>query len=39
VEKVFSYMIEQSGKHFDPQVISVFLKLMEEKGGSIGYEH
>ncbi len=39
VDKVLNYMTEQSGKHFDPQVMDVFLQLIEDKGGPKGYEH
>jgi PAS domain S-box-containing protein/putative nucleotidyltransferase with HDIG domain len=28
-EKALSYIKEQSGKHFDPQVVEVFLRMME----------
>jgi HD-GYP domain-containing protein (c-di-GMP phosphodiesterase class II) len=29
-EKAFSYLIEQSGKHFDPEVVKMFLHVLEE---------
>ncbi|MDD1644644.1 MAG: PAS domain S-box protein, partial [Methylococcaceae bacterium] len=29
-EKVREYIIEESGKHFDPQVVRVFLELLDE---------
>ena len=28
-EKTIAYIIEQSGKHFDPDIVKVFLKLYE----------
>jgi len=32
-EKVIEYIREQAGKHFDPQVVEVFMKLeMAETG-------
>jgi HD-GYP domain-containing protein (c-di-GMP phosphodiesterase class II) len=31
-EKVKKYIIEESGKHFDPEVVTIFLGLLE-KGG------
>lgn len=30
VEKTRAYIIEQSGKHFEPQVVEAFLKVLEE---------
>jgi PAS domain S-box-containing protein/putative nucleotidyltransferase with HDIG domain len=30
-EKTRQYMSEQAGKHFDPRVLSVFMKLLDEK--------
>ncbi|MBI5352895.1 MAG: PAS domain S-box protein [Chloroflexi bacterium] len=30
VEKTREYIIEQSGKHFEPRVVEVFLKLLDE---------
>ena len=29
-EKVIAYMVEQAGKLFDPRVVNVFLKLVEQ---------
>jgi HD-GYP domain-containing protein (c-di-GMP phosphodiesterase class II) len=29
-DKTRQYMTEQSGKHFDPRVLSVFMKLLDE---------
>jgi PAS domain S-box-containing protein len=29
-EKVRQYLIEKSGKHFDPQIVTVFLQLIDE---------
>jgi putative nucleotidyltransferase with HDIG domain len=29
-EKVIEYLVEDSGKHFDPQVLDVFLQLLKE---------
>ncbi len=34
-EKTLQYMLEQSGKHFDPQVVDAFLKLILAKTGII----
>ena len=33
-EKIISHIREQSGKHFDPQVVEVFLDLANIEGGS-----
>ncbi|NOH04850.1 MAG: PAS domain S-box protein [Chloroflexi bacterium] len=30
-EKIRNYILEQSGKHFDPQVVETFLKMMDEQ--------
>jgi putative nucleotidyltransferase with HDIG domain len=30
-EKVRGYLMEQSGKHFDPQVLSLFIKMMDQE--------
>ncbi|TLN24712.1 HD-GYP domain-containing protein, partial [bacterium] len=30
-EDVVRYIIEQTGKHFDPQVVEIFLRLLEEQ--------
>lgn len=30
-EQVVAYLREQAGKHFDPQIVEVFLRLIEEK--------
>lgn len=30
-EKIFAYILEQSGKHFDPQAVSVFMSLYGPK--------
>jgi PAS domain S-box-containing protein/putative nucleotidyltransferase with HDIG domain len=29
-DKALAYMVEQSGKHFDPEVITVFLNMLDE---------
>jgi putative nucleotidyltransferase with HDIG domain len=34
-KKALEYIREQSGKHFDPQVVEVFLKLLGAKEGEI----
>ena len=31
-EKTIQYLADQSGKHFDPKVVEVFLDMMQEKG-------
>ncbi|WPX10165.1 HD-GYP domain-containing protein [Caldicellulosiruptor danielii] len=31
IEKVLEYIREQSGKHFDPQIVEVFVRLIKEK--------
>lgn len=31
IEKVLEYIREQSGKHFDPQIVEVFIRLVKEK--------
>jgi HD-GYP domain-containing protein (c-di-GMP phosphodiesterase class II) len=30
-EKVRAFIKEEAGRHFDPQVVEVFLKILEEK--------
>jgi HD-GYP domain-containing protein (c-di-GMP phosphodiesterase class II) len=30
--QVLQYLREQSGKHFDPDVVNAFMELMEEQG-------
>jgi HD-GYP domain-containing protein (c-di-GMP phosphodiesterase class II) len=32
IKKVLAYLREQSGKHFDPQVVDMFIELLTEKG-------
>jgi putative nucleotidyltransferase with HDIG domain len=34
VERVREYILEQSGKHFDPFVVNAFLKMLDELPGS-----
>jgi HD-GYP domain-containing protein (c-di-GMP phosphodiesterase class II) len=29
-EKAREYIVEQAGKHFDPQIAKLFLKLLED---------
>ena len=29
-QKAINYIIDQSGKHFDPQIVDMFLKLIEK---------
>ncbi|HMN62420.1 MAG TPA: HD domain-containing phosphohydrolase, partial [Anaerolinea sp.] len=31
-EKVVAYLKDQSGKHFDPEVLEAFLKMLGERG-------
>src|SRR5262249_55973227 len=31
-EKIIDFIREQSGKHFDPQVVTAFLKMIDEEG-------
>lgn len=31
IEKVREYVIEESGKHFDPQIVDAFLQIIEDK--------
>jgi HD-GYP domain-containing protein (c-di-GMP phosphodiesterase class II) len=30
-EKVRKHLMEQSGKHFDPQALSMFLKMLDQE--------
>lgn len=32
-QKALAYLREQAGKHFDPQVVEIFLRLLKEKEG------
>ncbi len=34
VQKVLDYLCEQSGKHFDPEVVEAFLNLLQDAGSS-----
>jgi HD-GYP domain-containing protein (c-di-GMP phosphodiesterase class II) len=34
-EKTLAYIQEQSGKHFDPQVVRVFLEILQQWNGLI----
>ena len=31
-ERAREYIVRQSGKHFDPEVVKAFLKMLEQKG-------
>jgi putative nucleotidyltransferase with HDIG domain len=37
-EEVFSHLREQSGKHFDPQVVAAFLEMMEADRSAVSSE-
>ena len=38
-EKTFNYINEQSGKHFDPEVVKVFIRIIEADSSPVGHEN
>ena len=37
--KAIEYIKEQTGKHFDPELVQVFLEFIEQRGYNTAFEH